>query len=241
MSRRTVALVIALLLAAFATIVLVSYIQGVEHRTNRGQVLVDVFVAKQDIPAGVTGDTLSQQGLIERRSVTTNVRPPGAITSLEQISGRLTAAAIFKGETIIQQRFVLPGAALKGVLPIPPGKQAISVQVAQPPGVGGFVQPGDQVSLIVQAPRSTGNFVHYLIQNLDVLAVGTRVVSGAGLEPAAQQQQQGGCCLLTFAVTPAQAEQIVFAVLNTQLYFTLLPAKAPAANPPGRTAQNLFS
>jgi pilus assembly protein CpaB len=250
MSRRTVALVLAVALAALATIALISYVRGLEDKAFEGSETVDVFVAKDAIAAGVSGDTASQQGLVERRTVPAKVRPEGAIGSLDQISGRVAAVQVFKDEIIVQQRFVVPGAATKGVLPIPPGKQAISIAVAGAPAVAGFVQPGDQVSLIVQAPvfrAAAGQpttITRYLLQNLDVIAVGTRIVS-AGLAPsqgqAGQQQAADAAAgIFTFAVTPAQAEQLVTAALNTQLYFTLLPENSPPANTPGRNIANLF-
>jgi pilus assembly protein CpaB len=251
MSRRTIALVLAVALAALATIALISYIKGLEDKHLEGTEPVEVFVAKQDIPAGVTGDTASQQGLIERFQVPGRVQPEGAITSLQEISGRVAAVQIFQGEIIVSQRFVTPGAAVKGVLPIPEGRQAISVQVATPPGVAGFIQPGDRISLIIHIARpgntaaTSGPIARYLLQNIDVLAVGTRIV-GAGLAPgtagdAAAAPADTGCCLLTVALTPGQAEQLVFAINNGQLYFTLLPEKAPNANTPGRTITNLFN
>src|SRR2546426_5206701 len=143
MSRRTVALVLAVALAALATIALISYIKGLEDQAFKGTETVEVFVAKQDIAAGVTGDTASQQGLIVRTTVPAKVRPEGAINSLEQISGRLAAVQIYKDEIIVQQRFVAPGQGVKNVLPIGEGKQAVSIAIAGAPSVGGFVQPGD--------------------------------------------------------------------------------------------------
>src|SRR5688572_8606871 len=101
MSRRTVALVLAVALAALATIALISYIRGLEDKAFEGSEVVEVFVAKQDIAAGVTGDTAGQQGLIERRTVPAKVRPAGAITSLEEISGKFAAVQIFKDEVIV--------------------------------------------------------------------------------------------------------------------------------------------
>lgn len=250
MSRRTIALVLAVALAALATIALISYIKGLEDKAFEGTETVEVFVAKQDIGPGTTGDTASSSGLIERRTVPAKVRPTGAITSLEQISGRLAAVQIFKDEIIVQQRFVQPG-AVSNVLPIPEGRQAVSIAIAGAPAVGGFVQPGDKVSLVVQSARGPGGrpvtgggpTVRYLMQSLDVIAVGARIVS-TGVTPAAGQpaaeQPAGG--LWTFAVTPAQAEQLIFAALNTSMYFTLLPEKAPArVGTSGRTFANLFS
>ena len=252
MSRRTIALILAVALAALATIALISYIRSVEDTALKNQRVLDVFVAKQDIAAGVSGDTASQQGLIERAKVPAQVVPDGAITSLAQISGKLAAVQIFKDEIIVQQRFRLPGAAIAGLLPIPAGRQAISVSVSGAPAVGGFIQPGDQVSLIVSTADKVkgnakgGDFVKYLLQNLDVLAVGSQVVSSGAPAPtnnqAQQQQQQNSQTgIITFAVTPAEAEQITFAVLNETIYFTLLPEKAPRATTSGRNVANLFS
>lgn len=248
MSRRTVALVLAVALAALATIALISYVRGLEDEAFKGTEVVEVFVAKQDIAAGISGDTAGQQSLIERRTVPAKVRPVGAITSLQEISGKVAVVQIFKDEIIVAPRFQVPGAAAARVLPIGEGKQAISLQVGSVPGVAGFIQPGDRVSLIVEAAQGPGGrpgpFVHYLMQNMDVIAVGSRVAAQAAPQPAAQQQQQAqqACCVLTFSVTAAQAEIIAFAAMNTPMYFTLLPdAKQPAANVPGRNLANLFS
>jgi pilus assembly protein CpaB len=249
MSRRTIALVLAVALAALATIALISYVKGLEDKAFEGTKTVDVFVAKQDIAAGVTGDTASQQGLIERTTVPEKVVPAGAITSLEQISGHLAAVQIYKDEIIVQQRFVAPGQGVKNVLPIPEGKQAVSVAIAGAPSVGGFVQPGDQVSLIIQTQNrrsggavitgpQAGNIVRYLMQKLDVIAVGSRIVSTATTTGQPAAEQPAG--IFTFAVTPAQAEQLVFATLNTTLYFTLLPADSKPVSTKGRTFANLF-
>ena len=248
MSRRTIALVLAVALAALATIALISYIKGIEDRVYAKTETTNVFVAKQDIAAGVTGDTAAQQGLIERATVPAQVAPDGAITSLEQISGRLAAVQIYKDEIIVQQRFVAPGQGVKNVLPIAAGKQAVSVAIAGAPAVGGFVQPGDQVSLIVQTVNrrpgglpvvgaGSGNIVRYLMQNLDVIAVGSRIVSSAVPAGTPAEAPAG---IFTFAVTPAQAEQLVFATLNTTLYFTLLPADSKPVVTRGRTFANLF-
>jgi len=250
MSRRTIALVLAVALAALATIALISYIKGLEDKAFEGTETVEVFTAKQDIAAGTTGDMASQQGLIQRTTVPAKVRPDGAITSLEQISGKLAAVQIYKDEIIVDQRFVTPGTTTNA-LPIPEGKQAVSVAIAGAPSVAGFVQPGDQVSLIIQTQNrraggapvtgpGAGPITKYLMQNLNVIAVGTRVVSATTTTSTTEQQQQPAG-VFTFAVSPDQAEQLVFATLNTTLYFTLLPPKSKPVSTRGRTFANLFA
>ena len=252
MSRRTIALILAVALAALATLALISYVRSVERKADAQAQPVTVFVAKQDIAPGVSGDTASSQGLITQAVAPAKVVPDGAITSLQQISGKIAAVQIYKDEIIVGQRFVAPGVSATHVLPIPPGKQAVSISIAGAPAVGGFVQPGDQVSLVVQTTNrrngtavtgsQAGPIVKYLMQNLDVIAVGTQVVTTAAT-PAnnAQQPPAQNTGIFTFAVTPTQAEQLIFATLNTTLYFTLLPEKSPTVKTNGRTFANLFS
>lgn len=252
MSRRTIALVLAVALAALATIALISYIRGLEEEAFEGTEPVGVFVAKEEIPGGLSADTAISQGLIKQETVPAKVRPEGAIRSLEEIKGRVAGVTILKDEIIVGPRFVLPG-QVKGVLPIPPDKQAISVEVDIPPGVGGFVQPGDRVSLIAQLSitgRAAGGataqatVVKYLLQGIDVLAVGQRVVTVAGAQrqagAAPATGRQASRVLMTLALTPAQAEQLVFAILNGELYFTLLPEGQKPVKTPGRTAGNIL-
>lgn len=253
MSRRTIALIAAVVLAALGTIVLISYVNGLEDKANEGLQVMDVFVAKDTIVAGVSGDVASGQGLIAPAQVPAKFVPEGAITSLQDIGGRIAAVDIFQDEIIVGARFVAPGSAVGGGLPIPAGKQAISIQVGAPAGVNGFIQPGHQVSLIVNFDRKfvdregqsvdarlDGAFSHYLLQNVDVLAVGTRVVAAAAQADGATTAETA-CCILTLSVSPGQAEQLVWAINNTQPYFTLLPKDAPAVRVPGRTATNLFN
>jgi pilus assembly protein CpaB len=252
MSRRTLALVLAVALALLATLALYSYVKSLEDKAYNNAKVVDVFVAKQDIAAGVSGDTAGSQGLIERRQIPAKVVPAGAITSLTEISGKIAVVQIYKDEIIVGPRFAVPGTNAARVLPIGNGKQAISVQVGQVPGVAGFVQPGDRVSMIVSAEnpkinaKASGTFTKFVLQNLDVIAVGSRVAAQtaatAAQTPEQQQQQQQACCVLTFAVSAQQAEIIAFSALHGQMYFTLLPdAKQPNVSTPGRSLLNLFS
>jgi pilus assembly protein CpaB len=253
MSKRTVGLSVALLLAALATLILVSYVSGLEDRAYSGVETVSVFVAKETIPAGTTGDSAISKGLIAKESVPRKVRAESAVGSLEELRGKVAAVTILKGEQIVSARFVLPGQA-KGVLPIPVDRQAMSVEVGIPSGVAGFVQPGDRISVIAQLelPKTglrTGQAneprVQYLLQAVEVLAVGPRVVvfggEGSGDKGAQQTQQQQNRVLLTLALTPAQAEKLAFALFQGEVYFTLLPEGQKPVTTPGRTIQNAFA
>lgn len=249
LSRRAIALIVAVVLAAVATVALVSYVQSA-HSKNLPHP-VTAYVAKADIAANTDAATIISKGLIETKTVDQSVLPTGAITSLTDIQGKVNTVNIAQNEIILASRFATPGSVTPGagqpLLPIPTGYQAMSVEVSTIPGVANFIQPGDKVSVIVQLPTATGgqgtSQVKFLLQNLLVLQVGTRVIVPPqnGQPGGAAIQQTAGKVDLTVAVTAIQAEKLALATLQGVLYFTLVPPGQKAATTPGRTLKNEYS
>ena len=248
---KAVAVTLALILAGVATFVIFTYVRGIEQRAFEDAELVEVFVAQETIPGGLTAESASEAGLIGRSTAPRATVPDGAITSLDQIAGLVTEDRILPDEVIVRGRWVDP-ALVEAVFDIPEGFEALSVEVGIPPGVAGFVRAGDQVSLIatVETPVATtteedGTVVEepgevqtqYLLQGVEVLAVGQRVVTEEGDDGVQQPASQ---VLLTVALEPEDAERMVFAIQNALLYFTLLPEDAEPAETPGRTLTDLF-
>jgi pilus assembly protein CpaB len=249
-SKRRIALGLAFALALVATFALWRYARGLESKAFAGVETVRVLVAKDAIPAGMSAREAASQGRIETTTIPSKVRAEGAVTSVDQLGDRVAAVTILKGEQIAGPRFVVPGEA-KGILPIPQDRQAISVQVALPPGVGGFVQPGDRVSVIgqVKVPAGTTEVtkVQFLLQDVGVLAVGQRVANAAAPPSSDSSKDKGDkardlqdSLTLTLAVTATEAEKVVYAVLDGQVYFTLLPPGSKPAATTGRTRDNVF-
>ncbi len=247
MSRRTIALVISVALAAVATIAIFSYVQSLEDRALEDAEPVEVFVAKDVIPVGTSADSAITQGLFEQTTVPQRVRPLDAIASLEEIRGRVAGVTIQQGEQILASRFVAPGQQ-GGGLTIPSNRVAMSIEVDIPPGVANFVRVGDRISAIahLSVPRGAGadaeeeSRSQFVVQNMEVLAVGRRVITTTeeGQEESTQQTQNR--ILMTIAVTPAQAERMAFSINEGGLYLTLLPEDFGAVTTPGRTARNVF-
>jgi pilus assembly protein CpaB len=249
---RVITIVLAVVLAGVAAFAIWSYVQGIEQRAFEGVELVEVFVAQEEIPAGLSAAAAGEAGLIVRDAVPRDMVPPGAIASLDQIAGLVALERILEGEVITRQRWADP-AAIVATLDIPDGFEALSVQVEIPPGVAGFVRPGDQVSLIATLERTgevtvdpvTGAetteepevFTQYLIQGIEVLSVGQRVTTQEGEDGVEVSTSQ---VLLTVALAPVDAERMVAAIQSASLYFTLLPEDAEPADTPGRTLDDLF-
>jgi pilus assembly protein CpaB len=251
-SRRTLALVAAVVLAAIATVALVSYVQSANNKNKNKQTLVNVFVAKQLIPAGQSADTAISQGLFQTIQVPALARSDDAITSLDQIKGEQALVDIQKNEQILRSRFALAGSgngqtgALK--LNLPANLQAISIQVAVPPGVANFIQVGDFVSVIadvdLQLPngQTSGKVAGYVAQDVQVLAVGALQTTAAtnGNPASTSVVQPQGNVLVTLAVNPAQAQRLVLGTLDGALYFTIVPKGQKPANVIGRLKTNIF-
>jgi Flp pilus assembly protein CpaB len=247
LTRRSITLIIALVLAALAALALSSYVQSAHRKALAGLHPLQVYVAKSTISSGTSGSAATTQGLIIKESIPKQYVAQGAIGSLSQIQDEVAQADITAGEQILAGQFVSPQSLHLGLLPIPTGDQAISVQVNIPPGVAGFLQPGDTVSVLaLNTPSGQGAAataeVKYLLQDVQLLAVGQHVSqtvtsSGGGLGSSSTTSTN---VLLTLAVTPSQAEQLTYAVLQGQIYFTLVPQGQAPATTPGRTGASLF-
>lgn len=247
MTKRGGGLVLALALAALATGALISYVRGVEDEAFRGAETVHVFVARDTIPVGTSAEAAVRGALVERTQVPRKVVAEGAVASLDQIRGKVAAVTIVRGEQILASRFVLASQVVSG-LPIPAGRHAMAVEVDAPPGVAGFVQPGTRVSVLahvdVRLPNreDTEPQAKFLLQNVEVLAVGQRVALASGSREKARAETAQGSekVLLTLAVTPSEAEKLAFALFEGDVYFTLLPQGAKPVGTAGRNNRNLF-
>lgn len=261
-TRRSIAFLLATVLALVAAVSIVSYLRSVEAAQAEENDAVVGYVATAEIPAGTLIDSAIAQGQVEERPVPRSLQPPGAITDLSQVQGRLVNATILPGDQLVVGRFAAPGDGIQ-VLTIPEGHQAISVEVDVPPGVANYVQAGDHISVIavVDVPtedeeetetttdpqtgvqttqQATENRSQYVLQDLEVLAIGQRIVTPPAEEgePAPQPVTS---ILTTLAVTADEAERLVFAQENGTIWFTLLPEDEtdPVATD-GRTAETIF-
>jgi pilus assembly protein CpaB len=263
-NRRLIGLIVAVLLAAVATVLLIQYVRSADERARQDEALVEVFVAQGDIPPGTAADDAIAQGLISRDQVPARAVPTGTIADLGQVSGQTVSVPIYEGEIIVAPRFGETVAQATGLLEIPPGTQAITLEAGVVTGVAGFVQPGDLVSVVgsveipgeaaapapadegdEEVPEAAGGGVRtqYLIQNATVLAVGQRVAApeDEGEEVQASDERY----LFTLALQPEDIEQVVLGTQQGTLWFTLVPAPQDDEEPevfdtPGRTIANIF-
>lgn len=164
--------------------------------------------------------------------------------------------------------------------------QAITISPGAIQGVNGFVEPGDRINAIItldiefgltalaeqepdfgipveptgdeEAPEDqvTVRYTRYVLQGLEVLAVGQDVVADPNAAPTVdvgaegeapaegegevQEGQTQNSTVFTLRVSPEQAERLVFAQDAGSLYFTLVAEDFVEVATKGVTIETLF-
>jgi pilus assembly protein CpaB len=231
MQSRVLAILIAVVLALVATVALVVYVNSADQRAIADQQPVYVLVATATIKQGTSGEDAQNARAIERRAVPGASAVAGRVRSFEQLQNRFAAVDIVAGEQLLLKRWVgAEDVAGRRLLPIPADHQALSIGLDVQRQVAGFVTPGDRVSMLVTRPQGDrGEETEFLIQNVQVLAVGTTALTNTAAQGGGRVNQGKGSQSVT-AVTLAVKERfvkfVVHAVEQGSIYLTLMPPDA---------------
>jgi len=187
---------------------------------------VQVYYASTAVPVGTAGATALADGRIRTKGVAAAARPASAVAAPAQLAGRVAAADIAAGAIVTTDMFPDPQTRI-GTIVIPPGKRALALEMQPVPGVAGFVGTGDRIDVYgVAKGEATPPAVRLILQGIDVLNV-----NGAGL-PLAQGQPGGPNLVYLLAVTPGDAERLIYLGEYQKLYFDLVPkGEAPVKTP----------
>jgi pilus assembly protein CpaB len=195
---------------------------------------VGAYVVTTAIPNGTKGTSVSTY--VKGLALPAAARPADALTSISQITDLQALRTINVGEVIATSQFGAAGtlAASTNGLTIPAGKNAITVTSPVPQAVAGFVSPGDLVNLYMTTKIGDPG-ARLLLSNVTVLAVvpaNTPKVTVPG--PVTTD------VFFTLALSPQEAEKVVFAQTYEALWYGLVhPGDGPATSA-GQTVKSLF-
>jgi pilus assembly protein CpaB len=228
MSRRLLGIVAAVLLAGAGTFGLVLYVRGAEDRALAGEELTNVYVVHAAVPAGTPATELGSALAVEQ--VPVKVRADDAVTDLAAVADKVTGVALVPGEQLLLSRLVNPeDQSVSGQADVPPGLVEVTISLSPTRAAGARLKPGQTVSVlssfapfdlsgalveteegdVAPASGSTPNTTHVLVQNVLVTAVQSTEAT-AKAEDATDAPAPQGDLLVTLAVTPADAERVVF-------------------------------
>lgn len=252
MRTKVLILVLALVLGVVAAVSAAKHIDGARARVAAQDEPVEVLVAQQDLPAGMSGEELIDRELLGLQSIPRRYISGGAISATIAIEGKILTVPLAKGEQVTESRFSLPSAAGLSFA-VPEDFVAVSLPNTAERGVAGLVRPGDSVIVYATFEPGTGleNAVTKLIlRKARVLAVGASTTT---LASTTSDEEEGGTQSLTgratrgtsdtdvpgtvtLALSPADAEKLVFAQENGRVWLALLGSgttEVPAT--PGQT------
>ncbi|WP_310529968.1 Flp pilus assembly protein CpaB [Nocardioides sp.] len=249
MARRSVLLIVAVLISLLGTAIIVLYVQGIDKRATEGQELVEVLSATEVIEVGDDVAAAQEAGKFEKKQVRREDVVEGALSSTSSISELVAIGTIYPGEQIIARKFGNLGDA--DGLVIPDDKLAVSVELTDSERVAGFVNPGSTVAIFVSADpvlydASGGEvklpqYTRLLLPSVEVVGVGTTsITSKTTKTDDGSETTEVPRTILTVAVTQEQAEKLVFADRNSDVSFALLSDESAVSDNPGVTATDVI-
>ena len=255
MRIKVVILIAALVLGGLAAVLAAQYLSDARSELASEGQPISVLVAQEDIPRGMSADELLAKKMIAATDVPRRFTAAGAISSPRAIEGQVLAVPLTKGEQVTAERFEFPSTAGLAYS-IPKGLMAVSIGINDVNGVSGLVKPGDHVSLYVTldpGPDGKTAITQMLLPDSRVLALGASMSTESSAET--EEQKTGGLGssarqnsstsegprTLTIAVTPEDAERVVYAEELGSVWCALLPASAEDIAPTnGQTVKTVL-
>ena len=244
MARRLLAAFAALILLVVGTVVLLAYVRGADNRALAGVRTVDVLVADELIPEGTTADQLAD--LVRTEMVPAKTAVDGRVTDLDALAGRVATVDILPGEQLLAGRFVRPGdLEVPGTVDVPEGLQEVSVLLEPQRAVGGRIAAGDTVGVVVSLRFEDGTSATHAVLH-DVLVT---QVQGAPAPVETTDEPEtassgtpvpSSSLMVTFAVSAAQAEAVVFGIEHGTVWLSLVPDGAQTGGTDVITQDNIY-
>jgi pilus assembly protein CpaB len=228
MKRGSMAAILTVLFALAASAGVFMYVKNAQHKAQSVQQTVQVLVSKMDIPAGESLDPLVSDGNFVYRDVPREDLIKDVVTDPYQLQGQRTAYPILAGEQISPARFVGELQAAGGRYGLKSGMQVASLTLEAQRAAGGNLQQGDFV-------EAYGTFTLPNTQGSQTTRV---IVQDAQVLSSTSDTTGTGNVTVMLAVTPIQAEYLVYAQEQGHVWLTLLPPNEPGALvPPVRSKE----
>ncbi len=270
MRSKIIVLVVALVLGGLAAVMAAQYLDSAKTRIQADAEPIEVLVAQEDIPRGMSADELIERKVIVREAVPRQFVAADAVSSARAIEGQVLATGLSAGEQVTKARFQYPSQAGLAYS-IPEGLVAVAISNDSVKGVAGLLKPGDFVMVVATFEEPTeedkeadrqqtatpkkDTITRILLSRVRVLATGGTIGAEAAADPAAGDDrgvlaaqrdtdvagETVAPSTVTLGLSPGDVEKLVFAEENGKVHLALLGATDQAIPPTGgRTFQTIF-
>jgi pilus assembly protein CpaB len=233
MTRRILTVALALVLAVLGAVGVLDYVHQADQRALAGMRAVTAYVAKSQIPAGISAGVAIREGLLVSQQFPASSVPADAVRSVSPaMAGFVLTGGLASGQMLLSPML---GTSVQtaAALPVPPGMVAVTLQFCAQQAVANFVTPGSQVAVFntfVNGKAATGacsadnlnsahsGLVHtrLVLPRVLVLAVGEGTATPpsasavAATDPATSSSSSSPSTIyVTMAVSQVDAERLI--------------------------------
>jgi pilus assembly protein CpaB len=251
-------LLAAAVLACLSVVAVVAYAAGADRRAVEGKKGTWVLLATGTIPSGTTGAQIRSRRLVRQVLMPAETVPSGALPKLDaSLDARKLNADLQPDQMLLSRQFT-SGSGKTAARPtptfaVPRSRLAVSVELGIAPQVAGNVKRGDRVTVFVTVPKNeteeNPQKTRVLLPTVSVISVGESLPpnvrlhlapsGGASDAPsvspsptASDETVTTERYVVTLAVTPSQAEELVNGYNRGRLHLGLLgPGTKVTATP----------
>ena len=231
MKRQTLILVAigVVLFLAGGTIAFASVVNGSKNKTGGvtiSAVNTPVVVAKSNIPAGTTGQTMVAKGMVGIETISTKQYVSSDLTSLQALTDTTLTTSVKVGHAI-ESIQLTPSTS---TISLPKGDDGVTVTLTGVAGLAGYLQPGSDVDVYANITKLSQGAVsttaiplpctELLMSNIEVLDV-SNIVPALATDPTlAGGRAVPGTMTLLLAANPNQSRLLTFMSENETLAVT---------------------
>jgi pilus assembly protein CpaB len=235
MQRRIIAAVVAVVLAGIGAVLLYSYVNNADARAMAQLKTTQVLVATKVIPAGTSGANLAP--FVELKTLPQVAVVEGALTTTADVTDLEASSDFQVGEQVLLSRFVKPNTKVSGQVEVPSDLQQMTVQLSPSRVMGTRIAAGDKVALYIsvelnQVAVTKLAFRNVLVSDVQGVPV-TTTAEGSEVAPSSE-------VLVTFAIAPKDAGQVVWASEFGRIYLALEPKDGDQTSTPFIRVKSIF-
>ncbi|MEO5576772.1 MAG: Flp pilus assembly protein CpaB, partial [Gaiellaceae bacterium] len=216
-------------LALVAALLTSFYVTNYQRNVRQDETNVPIWVAKNDIPAGISGADIERKGLFEKGEIVRRSVVPGAISDPDQVAKLVSTQPIYAGEQISTRRFSTPSqrgikAQLTGV------QRAIELPGDQHQLLAGTLRAGDKVDLVATFSVPEGSQQHVsriVLRDIEVL----RAPAGGGTAEKLASAQEGAYDVM-LKVSDSQVQKLHWVYASAKEWHLELRPGTEAADSP---------
>lgn len=224
MIRRIVIALVAVLIAAVGGVVTFLYASSADTRAVARMAPTQVLVVAEPIAAGTPSESLVRSLTVAE--IPTAAVVPGGVTDLAEVAGLLTTTDLQPGEQLLAARFEAPE-SLAQVVEVPEEMHELSLQLETRRVIGGELRAGNRVGVFLSGSPAAADGAdgqdqtHLILHKVLVTAVAGAATAVTDENGEEVEQAAADSVMVTLALSPADAEQLVFGLEFGSIWLSL--------------------